>query len=180
MLTTALSVLVILLFVAWMIVSALNQHPRTRRFVLYLVNRDIFSLIPIWTFFAPNPGCTDLHLLYRDRDAEGGTTDWREIVVSGRDSWLDLWNPHRRISKGVTDVGPDLTHGTDYVPRNSVDKKKVLGFPYLLLLNYVCSQPADFRAEMRQFALARTGGFGTEGSPEVVFLSAFHRIAPIA
>ena len=179
MLTTALSTVVILFFAVWLIVSALNQHPRTRRLVNAVVDRDIFSLVPIWTFFAPNPGCTDLHLLYRDRDVEGETTDWREVVFSGRRSALDLWNPYRRISKGVIDVAPDLTRGTPYAARNAVDKKKVLGFPYLLLLNYVCMQPADFRAEMRQFAVARTNGFGTEGEPEVIFLSAFHRIVPI-
>ncbi|MEO0645067.1 MAG: hypothetical protein AAFZ17_02740 [Cyanobacteria bacterium J06650_10] len=132
--------------------------------------------MPIWTFFAPNPGDTDVHLLYRDRDSEGNTTMWIEIMLERRKSNLTFWNPTRRISKGVVDVVPSLTANINYLPKASVNRKKVLQFPYLLLLNYVCHQPFDFRAKMRQFAIARTCGHGTEGEPEVVFLSAFHQL----
>jgi hypothetical protein len=176
MLTTVLSGLVIIIFGSWMLISILNQHKRLRRLVSRIVDRDICSLIPIWTFFAPNPGCTDVHILYRDRDSEGGIGAWREVEFGGRNAWHELWSPKRRISKGIIDIVPDLTRDTDYTPKAPVSKQKVLGFPYLLLLNYVCAQPVDFQARMRQFAVARTSGFGTESEPEVVFLSAFHHI----
>ena len=39
-----------------------------------------------------------------------------------------------------------------------VNKQRVLSFPYLLILNYVCNLPGDFGAAERQFAIARTYG----------------------
>ena len=110
-------------------------------------------------------------------DSEGNITVWRDILLERRESWWSLWNPRRRIGKGVVDVSPNLTADVDYQPRASVSKRKVVEFPYLLLLNYVCAQPTDFRAQMRQFAVARTDGHGTEAQAEVVFLSAFHRLS---
>ena len=178
MLTNAFSLLVIIVFAAWTFLTILNQHRSTRRFILAVVRRDLCCLIPIWTFFAPNPGRTDIHLLYRDRDADGRMTAWREVPLDRRRSWLMLWNPRRRICKGVTDVAPDLTRDTTYKPKEVVSKRKVFTFPYLLLLNYVCCQPVDFRARLRQFAVARTNGIGAEGEVDVAFLSAFHRIEP--
>jgi hypothetical protein len=178
MLTNLLSWLVIGIFGLWMVISVLNQHIRMRRLVWGIVTRDVCSLIPIWTFFAPNPGCSDVRILYRDRDSEGRIAPWREVEFGGRTSWHDLWSPKRRIFKGIVDVVPDLTVNTDLTPKAPVSKQKVLSFPYLLLLNYVCYQPVDFQARTRQFAVARTRGFGTESQPEVVFLSAFHHIQP--
>ena len=176
MLTTLLSAIVIGLFTIWILVTVLNHIGQTRRWVRAIVNYDICAVIPIWTFFAPQPGRTDLYLLYRDRDADGQITLWRDVLLERRRSWRSFWNARRRIGKGVVDVAPSLTANTEYKSRATVSKKKVLEFPYLLLLNYVCQQPADFRAVMRQFAVARTRGHGTEAEPEVVFLSAFHRL----
>jgi hypothetical protein len=177
--TDILSLSIIGAFVIWMVLSVLNQHPQTRRLVSRFVYRDVCSLVPIWTFFAPHPGRTDVHLFYRDRDADGQVTEWREITLERRTAALSLWNPRRRISKGVIDVAPDLVKGTNYKAKEPVPKQKVLGFPYLILLNYVCCQPIDFRAKMRQFAVARTNGIAAEENPEVVFLSAFHKLQHI-
>ena len=176
MFTIILSTLVIAFLAFWTLVTILNQSERTRPLISRLIAYDICGLIPIWTFFAPNPGNTDVYLLYRDRDEDGGVSPWRDIQLERRKSCLSFWNPRRRIGKGVVDLAPDLTSNTNYEPQAPVSKKKVLEFPYLLLLNYACQQPADFRAEMRQFAVARTRGFGTESEPEVIFLSAFHRL----
>lgn len=173
---TALSVLVVAVVVSWTLITVLNHLEGARRLVRPLTSYDICAAIPIWTFFAPNPGRTDVYLLYRDRDAEGQITAWRDIAFERRRAWWCLWNPSRRIGKGVVDVTTDLTSDTEYAARALVNKKKVVEFPYVLLLNYVCRQPADFRAGMRQFAVARTQGHGTEHDPEVVFLSAFHRL----
>jgi hypothetical protein len=176
LLDNGLTFLVCGLLGGWVIVSALAQHGRTRRFVSSIVRRDIYSLVPVWTFFAPNPGRTDLYLLYRDGGVDGDITPWREIALGSRKNCFSLWSPRRRIRKAIIDVTPDLTRDVSFKPREPVDKKKVLGFPYLLVLNYVCLQPGDFRASTRQFAIARTNGFGTEDEPFVLFLSAFHEL----
>src|SRR5688572_2750444 len=161
-------------FVCWFVLTIFHQNRKWRKLVSFIVNRDIYSLVPIWTFFAPNPGRSDLYLLYRDRDEEGQISPWREIKMPSRKSWLSLWSPKRRIGKGIVDLSPEFTKGTGFQPKEPVGKKQVLGFPYLLILNYVCSRPIDFRAHMRQFAIAKTEGHGTEGNPVVIFLSAFH------
>jgi hypothetical protein len=171
-----LSTAVLIFLAAWLMVTILNQANRTRRWISKLSNYDVCGVIPIWTFFAPNPGNTDVHLLYRDRGRDGETTHWRDIQLERRNSALEFWNPRRRIGKGVVDVVPDLTANLSDEPRQSIDKRKVLEFPYLLVLNYVCHQSRDFRAETRQFAVARTRGFSTESDPDILFLSAFHRL----
>jgi hypothetical protein len=176
MLTHILSAIVIAFFVCWIVVTVLNHMRRTRAWVWPLVAYDICAAIPVWTFFAPSPGRTDVHVLYRDRDRDGWVSPWRDIPLERRAAWWSFWNVRRRIGKGIVDVTPDLTAGTSAEARAPVSKKKVLDFSYLLVLNYVCHQPADFRAEMRQFAVARTRGHGTESEPDVLFLSAFHRI----
>lgn len=175
--TIVLSIGVVFAVVAWLALTVLSHIERTRPWIRRVTDYDLCAAIPVWTFFAPNPGRTDLYLLYRDRDDEGNITVWRDIELERRASWWSLWNPRRRIGKSVVDVSSNLTANVDYQPRASVTKRKVVEFPYLLLLNYVCSKPADFRARMRQFAVARTEGHGTEGEAGVVFLSAFHRLS---
>jgi hypothetical protein len=179
MITNIVSFLVIGVFVFWYGVSICNQVPRWRKLIRRIINFDICSLVPIWTFFAPNPGRSDLYLLYRDRDPEGHVSSWRQVMPMRRRSWWKMWAPRRRIGKGIVDVSANFTKDVNYLPHNPVSKKFVLGFPYLLLLNYVSCKPVSFHAEMRQFALARVNGYGTEEDPEVVFLSAFHLIKPI-
>jgi hypothetical protein len=164
-----------------------NQRRDTRGLVGWLTNRDICGLVPIWTFFAPNPGDTDTHLLFRDRDRDGRITCWREVKLTGRRWFLDLWSPQRRINKAIVDVAFDLTRPDE--PKQGgepaaggpqlVNKQRVLSFPYLLILNYVSSLPGDFAAVERQFAIARTPGMRGRGSPEVMMVSAFHRVGRV-
>src|SRR5581483_6746809 len=45
--------------------------------------RDRLAIIPHWTFFAPNPGTSDFHLLARDRLAGGGFSAWKEVAPGG-------------------------------------------------------------------------------------------------
>jgi len=171
--------LVICIFAAWFIISVLNQHQKLRKYVSRVTNYDICSLIPVWTFFAPNPGRTDIYLLYRDQDDEGEVSAWRQVSLMRRSTWSEIWSPERRINKGIVDLSSNFTKDADNTPQKPVSKRHVVGFPYLLLLNYVCHKPVDFKARMRQFALARTNGHGTEDNPDVIFLSAFHIIQPI-
>lgn len=171
-----LSGVVIALLISWFLLSVMNQHKRTRALIGGVAYRDICSLLPLWTFFAPNPGRTDLYLLYRDRDADGLISSWRLVRSSTRPSLFSLWSPQRRIHKGIVDVASNFTKESIHEPRQPVSKQQVVSFPYLLLLNYVCGKPIDFRARTRQFALAKTEGHGTEHDPEVIFLSAFHTI----
>ena len=176
MINYILSWLVVGLFAIWFIVSVFNQNNKWRKWISFILKWDIVSYVPIWTFFAPNPGRTDIYLLYRDRDAEGNISGWQEIKTVYRKTWYHQWSLKRRIHKGIVDLSPNFTKDRIVEPKRPVSKRHVLEFPYLLFLNYVCGKPADFRAQLRQFAIARTNGHETEDQLEVIFLSAFHKI----
>ncbi len=163
----------------WIILTLLNQERRTRRFIKHIIAYDIFGLIPIWTFFAPNPGDRDVHLLFRDRCEDGRITSWREVHLAGRRRITDLWNPRRRINKAIVDVVYDLTR-PDRPPSGSESRSRKIGgnrvltFPYLLILNYISRLPAQFDALERQFAIAKTQGITSRSHPEVLLVSPFH------
>jgi hypothetical protein len=163
----------------WVAVTILNQNNRTRRLVKWIVSYDVCGLVPVWTFFAPNPGDTDAHLLFRDRDHGGRVTNWREVKLVRRRRVIDLWDPRRRINKALVDVSFDLAKLDR--PRSGpgpqpVSKQRVLGFPYLLILNYVSQLPGDFAAAERQFAVAKTKGVELRDQPDILFVSAFHKL----
>lgn len=66
---------------------------------------DVLSLVPAWNFFAPNPGTTDYHLLYRDKLESGEVSVWKEIPIDKEPTILKaIWNPHKRKSKVLSDV----------------------------------------------------------------------------
>ncbi len=166
----------------WIGLTILNQMKRTRRWVTFIVAYDVLGLIPIWTFFAPNPGNTDTHLLYRDLYGDGTITQWKELNLVKRRNVLHIWQPKRRISKAVVDVFPDLLNNFDdnetvteseFKP---LPKTKMLSFPYILLLNLTCMEQTDIFSERRQFAIAKTNGHNWRSEPTVFFVSAFHEI----
>lgn len=101
---------VALVLVLWFVASVLNQLEATgyasaKRLALLLKSVDLFSLIPTWNFFAPNPGTNDYHLLYRERLDAGGYGVWREVSFPKQSGLLKLvWNPRKRRAKVLSDV----------------------------------------------------------------------------
>jgi hypothetical protein len=57
-----------------------------------------------------------------------------------------------------------------------IGKRLYLQIPYLTLLHHVCEQPRNELSLLRQFAIVRTFGFGSPQEPQVVFVSALHRL----
>jgi hypothetical protein len=98
------SIVVIVIYVVWGAATIANQFHRWCPAWLRAV--DIFGLVPIWTFFAPNPGMTDYYLLYRDRLADGSFDNWREVDLKQSENGvrLALWNPTKRRHKALTDM----------------------------------------------------------------------------
>ncbi|HEX8206943.1 MAG TPA: hypothetical protein VF587_12860 [Solirubrobacteraceae bacterium] len=174
---TAGVVLVAALLGFWFLASVLNQLPRPKpRWLRKIVAYDIAGLVPVWTFFAPNPGNTDLHLLYRDRLADGRVTPWREVHFGERRHCLSLWNPLRRSSKALVDLSSSLTAYDAPPGGRPMPRRLVLSFPYLLVLNYVSTLRHDFAATGVQFALARTTGYRGRSGPGVFLVSAIHAL----
>src|ERR1700688_673305 len=152
MVTFALAILISV----WFGLSIIYQLPT--RFKEWIPDYDRFQLVPIWTLFAPNPGCTDYHLLFRDRYDDGQFSEWRELHAFGdRGLFTALWNPNKRFRKWVLDVAQYLSWMAVRHPDNP--GAILASIPYLLVQNLVTSLPNNNRVRGRQFIILETHGF---------------------
>lgn len=155
-----------------LLLSALNQFSFS--FMKKVAEYDRWLLLPQWTFFAPNPGCTDYRLLYRDLDEQKQPFEWREIpLVRRRSYWDGVWNPDKRRSKCLF----DLTQ-TVVIIRQEYDNPAVTmtSIPYLALAHYVDREPLQPGAKFRQFIVVQTHGIFTEAGPEPLLRSEVHSV----
>jgi hypothetical protein len=156
----------------WLLVSVLFQTKRVK-FVSFLKRYDYFAMIPAWSFFAPNPGTSDVHLLYRDKLVDGNVTNWTQIRWEVTPLRF-VWNPHKRLQKGISDMATDVQA---YAARNLKHGERLLIYPgFIALLNYVSKLPHVPFAEFTQFCVARSFGVHSEKPAAITFLSNFHRI----
>lgn len=161
-------------FAVWAVVSTAFQfdHPALRQ----LSYRDCFGLLPLWTFFAPSPGQTDYHLLYRDQHADGSITELREISLGEPRTGVSwVWNPDKRSRKVLADVVQMLLEISPFQKRPT---GLMLSTPYMLVLHAVMTEPRGPEVAKRQFIIAQTRGFFRDGSPEILLRSPLHRVAP--
>lgn len=172
------------ILVVWFGLSALNQiNPISARVAPY----DPLGLLPRWTFFAPNPGIYDYHLLYRECESletQLGTLQmveeskhlvgpWLQVPDVCPDSaQLMLWNPQRRVTKTVTDIVAGLTMLRLAYPELG-DGVQYTSY-YWLLLHLI--QRESLRARQRQFAVIQSHGFPPERTSAVFFISNFHPV----
>lgn len=95
------SILLYSIVTLWLVITLLAQHTRFRPFS----SIDAFHVIPRWTFFAPNPGIRDYHLVIRDRCRDGRTSGWKSVpIYSARPRFGYLWHPQKRSSKIMNDA----------------------------------------------------------------------------
>jgi hypothetical protein len=134
----------------------------------------VLGLLPIWTFFAPNPATGDFYLVYRDELSVGGSTIWRELSAprSAR-TVAAIWNPDRRYNKALFDVASALADEAN----KSNGARIQLSLPYLSLLTLVCSRALhDPLAVTTQFLVLSDHGLGRGEEPLPVFLSEWHSL----
>lgn len=163
--------MVIAILAAWLLVSALAQLDAP--LVRPLKARDVLSLIPRWSFFAPRPGTSDYHLLFRDHAPDGSRAEWSEIPLADRRTlWGALWNPEKRNRKALSDAVRALTQ----LARESPPGALQLTVPYLATLNYVSALRRARPAGRTEFMILRTEGFLSDADPQFVFLSRVHRL----
>ena len=158
-------------FGAWLVLSALNQFGHGK-LIRPVKQRDLFSLIPIWTFFAPRPGITDFNVVYRDRSPDGAYSRWCELEPLAPVPFRAFWNPRKRMRKGLTDVCNSLLR----VAARKVGSRMYVQLPYLMLLNSVSAAPATVPGARRQFAIVRSFGYTPLREPVVLFVSALHEL----
>lgn len=168
-----------IVFVVWFILSVAGQFqtPRTNALRRY----DVLQLLPIWTFFAPNPGSSDYHVIVRDRFSNGSLTDWRDAMpIPSQTATTWLWNPRKRRQKVLVDAVASVAEmcapGGDLAIAPEVLRRALLiSSPYLVLLNMVvhCVKHAP-GATASQFAVVERSGFGHEVQPTLLLRSPFH------
>lgn len=164
-----------LLFASWFVGSILNQF--SFRWFRHVRKFDCFYLLPVWTFFAPNPGRSDYHLIYRDRRADGSLSEWLQLpLVEARKPYSFIWNPEKRSKKVLFDTVSNCATGI--APEARFDLRPVvLSISYLTILNAVSHHGATSGITHRQFVVAETTGFHRTGTPRIVLRSEFHSIA---
>ncbi len=166
--------LVALGFSMWLGASAIEQlrFPGVQRYRRW----DVLDLIPVWTFFAPNPATGDFYVVYRDELRSGTRTIWAGTAVppARRRLLASIWNPDRRATKALFDIGSALA----LMARDFADPDAVqLTLPYLALLTFVCSQAAHApEAVATQFMLLTDHGLDKPADPVPVFLSHWHSL----
>lgn len=160
--------IVFLLLAFWFLLTLLFQ---VDKFSLILSRYDIFRLIPRWTFFSPNPGQHDLHLLYRDKLSNGEYGSWKEVSLTGHKVIPPIWNPYKRLPKILWDCWASIQY---LMIKKSVSSNKVqISGAYLILLNLSMRTKKDSGAKQRQFSLVRSQGFKNR-KIEPLFVSHFH------
>ncbi|MEI5526046.1 DUF5819 family protein [Streptomyces brasiliscabiei] len=164
---------------ALLLLTLAGQHPHHE--FNRVRSRDIFSMLPNWRFFAPNPAMFDYHFLYRAVNADGSTSDWSDIsgIEDRKPSHL-VWFPTRRADKSVFDACQEILQLLDQGFSASVRTPA-----YRLVTEHVRARvgaqgEASDEARGFQFALASATGYDTRHRPQLLFVSPFVPLDPHA
>src|ERR1022692_1695801 len=138
-------------FGIWLLTTIACQFT-SLRLSNFLRRYDYCGVIPVWTFFAPNPAVQDFTLMFRDRDSSGETTPWKQFAYLPPHPLVRwLWNPAKRRSKLIHDMATVWLRSAINDPLNPAI---VLSIPYLSLLHQVSVAPRDGFAVATQMAIA--------------------------
>lgn len=161
--------------VLWL--GASGVHQLRWRWWKRIERLDVLNLLPRWSFFAPNPGHHDVHVVYREWQS-GNASGWVEIAPGSTDSSIRwFWNPDRYITKSISDLATGLLMSQQTLEPES-RRAILLSAPYIGLLAWVVAQPmTSEHISARQFAIVRTQLFGPDRRVEVRFVSDVHRLS---
>jgi hypothetical protein len=158
--------------------TALTQFRSKSPFISRMKSHDIFALIPIWTFFAPNPGTYDQRIMWRDILVDGTYGPWREINPPQWNLRRAIWNPKKRQRKAIGDAANILIRKLRKKPNRRL---LPVSIPYIMIMHQVAGYPRSPFAAGRQFLIARTTGedpAGRTSKPLVIFTSSRHGLSP--
>lgn len=165
----------------WLVLTVFWQFDYCRDRVRLLRRVNALHILPIWTFFAPRPGMSDTHVVYRDKLGDGTVTEWKEIdLVEARRNFHWLWNPRKRLDKVAVDALSDIkmvkNRGEDAgIETETLQQQIKLSKGYLLLMNIAFSHP-PIREESRwrQFVVVEASHSTGDRSIQPIFFSPFH------
>jgi hypothetical protein len=167
-----------LFLIVWLLLSVLNQFSFS--FFETVAQHDKWALLPRWTFFAPNPGCTDFRVVYRTFDELDQPSAWREVPMVRKRVWSDaIWCPDKRAAKALI----DLTMAFRFVRRKFDDPTMLITtIPYIALVHYLDRLlHFDQSAKSWQFMIIQTHGIITESGPDIpdiLVRSQVHHVRP--
>lgn len=156
----------------WLLASAICQF-NILRLESFFRRMDYFSLLPRWSFFAPNPGVTDYHLLYRDKDQENECGRWRELPIASKRTLLGaIWNPKKRSKKALSDAVQTIVRSSNTL-KPSEFKTSIC---YIALVNFIASLPRKTDGRATQFMIMESYGHYPDKGPKMLFRSEFHKL----
>ncbi len=175
-----------IIFGVWLVCTVFWQFDRVRKSSKLLRTINILNVLPIWTFFAPNPGMYDTHILFRDKREDGSLSDWMEVKLVEERKWYHfLWNPTKRKQKMAVDAISEIKSIKISGEENNIAGDELLGHVklskgYLLMLNIVFSQArSDRNAVARQFIVLDASHASGERNLIPLFYSAYHRFGGV-
>ena len=169
------SIAVGILLGVWLLFTLASNIPQLGALIFrYVKLGNLASLIPSWTFFAPNPADRDYALFYRERFNSGDLSPWHEVLSSAtpRSLTTAFWNPDSRLKKAISDAASVMLR----FARSAGDAKMslFLSVPYLLVLNRISEIPKGPGVTGRQFLLARHSRL--QENPAIIVLSNLHDV----
>jgi hypothetical protein len=162
-------------YIGWLLLTCANQPVfKTHK----LINRqDLFRLVPVWTFFAPNPGVSDFNLLSRVKLDDGTITTFEEIPLrSKKELRTALFNPERRLQKALNDHARTILAQIDTEITEENRENIKLTFSYISVLNYCAKLPLAPHACAVQFIILESFGYRELMEPRLILNSDFHRL----
>jgi hypothetical protein len=139
---------ILLFFGLWFLLTLITQIKGRVRY--RLKGWDVLGLIPIWSFFAPRPSNSDMHLLFRDLGPSGVWGPWNPVeTIPPRRVYHLLWNPRRRPHAALINLWRDFP-----VPARPADVQKFKhSVAYRAIQNLVMHLPPLPEATARQFCV---------------------------
>lgn len=170
-----MDLLILGILAGWLGLTVVHQISHQR--LLPLWNRDVFSLVPRWTFFTPRPVFYDYYVLFRDELGAGVTGTWQTLPYARRGDWRwreMIWAPEFRYNKVLSTLAMQVVRGSQ---RNGQDLTTVDldSDPYYRALRaVVINLPRPEAAVNRQFMILKSFGLIPKRPPQVVFVSKVH------
>lgn len=159
------------LFTVWWVISVCNQF-RAGAWTLRLRRHIPFGVIPLWTFFAPNPARADSRLIWREQHGDKWD-DWREMHFGFAPVGIRwLINSNLILNKAINDLVSSLLKMRPELE----DRSDTLSAPYLTLMCFVLDQPRITGCSSVQFAIVRSSLGLYERHVEIAFLSEVHQV----
>lgn len=161
-----------LLCIVWTILTIPYQFDT--EFSKNIARYDRLGLIPRWTFFAPNPGKIDIHLLVRFGKGDERISEWEEIFFieeHKRDSIImrSIFNTNRRFEKMLFDFVNDVRLLKKQISQIRHSSE------YILLLSFTESLAIQRQADEVQFMLVGSN-ITLLDDIEIIFTSDLHKI----